>query len=286
MYQIERYIDSNVGGTARLLQALADKDHGVKKLVVASSMSIYGEGSYECLECGLIHPTLRSEEQLTKKEWEIRCPNCGQVIHPVATDEGKLIAPNSVYGVTKRDQEELSLVIGRAYGIPTVALRLFNVYGPRQSLHNPYTGVCAIFQSQIKNGKPPIVFEDGKQSRDFVSVRDVVQACLLAMERKGADYEAVNVGSGSPTSVLEVASELLRHYGSRLSPLVKDRFRVGDVRHCYADITKARDLLGYEPRVRFDEGMFELVSWGKAAHSTRRFPEAYEELRSRGLIVE
>jgi len=284
MYQITRYVDANVGGTAKLLQALVDGNRNVKKLIVASSMSIYGEGAYACMTHGRVYPPLRPEAQLARKEWEVRCPNCLQVVTPVPTDESKPLMTNSVYAVTKRDQEELCLATGRAYGIPTVALRFFNVCGPRQSLDNPYTGVCAIFQSRIKNEQPPVIFEDGKQTRDFVSIHDIVRACVLSMEKSGADYEAVNVGSGKPTSIEEVAEVLLKLYGSKLRPKVERKFRAGDVRHCSADLTKIRKLLGYEPAARFEDGMRELVAWGQSVKATDRFDEALKELRSKGLV--
>src|SRR5256712_8800844 len=205
MYQVTGYVDANVGGTARLLQALVEGKHGVKKLLVASSMSIYGEGAYTCPTHGPVAPPLRDEAQLARKDWETHCPDCGTSLAPVATPETKPLQTNSVYAVTKRDQEELCLITGRAYVIPTVALRFFNVYGPRQSLDNPYTGVAAIFQSRIKNGQPPVVFEDGHQSRDFVSVHDVVRSCLLAIEGGSADYRPVNVGTATATSILRAA---------------------------------------------------------------------------------
>ncbi len=284
MYQIARYVDANVGGTAKFLQALVDADHGVKKLLVASSMSIYGEGAFECANCGPVAPPLRSNEQLAKKEWELRCPSCRAIVKPVPTPETKPLNTNSVYAVTKRDQEELCLATGRAFGLPTVALRFFNVYGPRQSLDNPYTGVCAIFQSRIKNGQPPVVFEDGQQTRDFVSVHDVVQACVLAMDRSGADYETVNVGSGKATSILEIAEVLRKLYAANVSPSIEHKFRAGDVRHCFADIAKARKLLGYDPKVSFEKGMRELAEWGRSVSAEDRFEEALEELKSKGLV--
>ncbi len=284
MYQITRYVDTNVGGTAQFLQALVDTDHDVKKFVVASSMSIYGEGAYECPSCGTVHPPLRAEAELAKRDWEERCPQCGRVVTPVATPETKPPAPNSVYAVTKRDQEEMCLATGRAFGIPAVALRFFNVYGPRQSLDNPYTGVCAIFQSRIKNGKPPIIFEDGEQSRDFVSVHDIVQGSLLAMERSGADGKALNIGSGQRLTVNEMARVLLKLYQSKVKPKIEGKFRAGDVRHCYADISQARELLGYAPKVPLEEGMRELAKWGLTQRAVDRFDEAYHELRSQGLV--
>ena len=284
MYQVTRYVDANVGGTAKLLQLLADGHHGVKKLVVASSMSIYGEGAYRCKYHGLVAPNLRDEAALAKKDWQVHCPTCGAPLDPVPTPETKPLQTNSVYAVTKRDQEELCLSVGRDYRIPTVALRFFNVYGPRQSLDNPYTGVAAIFQSRIKNNQAPVVFEDGHQSRDFVSVHDIARACALSMETAQADYEGVNVGAGRGLSVLDVANVLLALYGSKLAPVVAHKFRAGDVRHCFADISKARRLLGYEPKVAFEEGMKELVEWGRKVEAKDGFERAYEELRNKGLV--
>ena len=284
MYQVTRYVDANVGGTARLLQALVEGKHGVKKLLVASSMSIYGEGAYTCPTHGPVAPPLRDAAQLARKDWETHCPDCGTSLAPVATPETKPLQTNSVYAVTKRDQEELCLITGRAYGIPTVALRFFNVYGPRQSLDNPYTGVAAIFQSRIKNGQPPVVFEDGDQSRDFVSVHDVVRSCLLAIEAGGADYRAVNVGTGTATSILDVAQVLLRLYRSPLRPSIENRFRAGDVRHCFADISLARRLLGYKPAISFGDGMRELVEWGQKTSARDGFTQAYDELNKKGLL--
>ena len=284
MYQVTRYVDANVGGTAKLLQVLADGNHGVKKLLVASSMSIYGEGAYRCEEHGVVAPELRPEAQLASKDWEVHCPRCGAVLTPVPTPETKPLAANSVYAVTKRDQEDLCLCVGRAYGLPTVALRFFNVYGPRQSLDNPYTGVAAIFQSRIKNAQPPVVFEDGRQTRDFVSVHDIVRGIELAIEKQGADYRAVNVGSGRATTILDVARVLLALYRSRVTPVVENKFRAGDVRHCFADIRSARELLGYEPQVALEVGMKELASWGQTASAADGFEKAYEELRAKGLV--
>lgn len=284
MYQVTRYVDANVGGTAKLLQILADGKHGVKKLVVASSMSIYGEGAYRCPNHGNVAPGLRPEAQVAKKDWELHCPECGRVLKPIPTPETKPLATNSVYAVTKRDQEELCLSIGRAYSIPTVALRFFNVYGPRQSLDNPYTGVAAIFQSRIKNGQPPVVFEDGRQTRDFVSVHDISRACALAIDKSGADYQALNVGMGKATSILDVADVLIHLYQSQVRPVVENKFRAGDVRHCFADISKIRKLLGYEPKVRFEDGMKELVAWGQKVDARDGFEKAYEEMRTKGLV--
>ncbi|VVB88994.1 ADP-L-glycero-D-manno-heptose-6-epimerase [uncultured archaeon] len=248
MYQVEKYMDVNTMGTAKLLDILANEEHNVKKLIVASSMSIYGEGKYECPDCGIIHPMLRSNEQLKKREWEMKCPNCDRVVKPVPTDENKTLQPTSIYAISKKDQEEMCLAVGRAYGIPAVALRYFNIYGPRQALSNPYTGVCAIFSSRIKNNNPPIIFEDGLQTRDFVSVHDIVRANLLVMEKSKADYEMFNVGTGKPVSILDIASTLSKLYGKNLKPEIVEKYRSGDIRHCYADISKIKKL-GFKPEV-------------------------------------
>ncbi len=283
MYQIEKYMDVNTMGTAKLLDILANKEHDVRKLIVASSMSIYGEGKYECPECGIAYPPLRSNEQLDKKEWEMKCPSCGKEVKPVPTDENKPLQPTSIYAISKKDQEEMCLVVGKAYGIPTVALRYFNIYGPRQALSNPYTGVCAIFSSRIKNNNPPIIFEDGLQTRDFISVHDIVEANLLVMEKSKADYEMFNIGIGKPVSILEIAQILSKLYGKALKPEIVNKYRAGDIRHCYSDISKIKKL-GFKPEVSFEDGMKELVQWGKTQEAEDKSEAAYQELKERGLV--
>lgn len=283
MYQIERYMDVNTMGTAKLLDILANEEHDVKKLIVASSMSIYGEGKYECSECGIIYPLLRSNEQLKKKEWEMKCPSCGKIIKPVPTDENKPLQPTSIYAISKKDQEEMCLAVGKAYGIPTVALRYFNIYGPRQALSNPYTGVCAIFSSRIKNGNPPIIFEDGLQTRDFISVHDIVEANLLVMEKSTANYEVFNVGTGKPVSILDIANTLSKLYGKAPRPEIVNKFRAGDIRHCFASISKIQNL-GFKPLFSFEDGMRELVEWGKTQEADDKSDTAYQELKARGLV--
>ena len=288
MYQVEKYVDVNTFATAKLLDILANEEHSVKKLIVASSMSIYGEGTYQCGDCGIVYPALRSEEQLMRRRWEMTCPNCGKEVKPLPTDETKPLQPTSIYAVTKKDQEEMSLAIGRAYSIPTVALRYFNAYGPRQSLNNPYTGVCAIFSARIKNNNSPLIFEDGLQSRDFVSVHDVVEANILAMESSNANYEVFNVGTGRATNILEIAQMLIKLYNkdSNLSPEITNKYRAGDIRHCFADISKIKNKLGYKPKIDFEEGMKELVEWGEKEETVDKFEEAHEELKVRGLVEE
>lgn len=283
MYEIKKYTDINIMGTAKLLDVLVNENHHVSKLIVASSMSIYGEGAYRCDDCGVVYPRLRASEQLKNKDWEVKCPRCQRPTEPMATSEDKPSFPTSVYAITKRDQEEMCLTIGRAYGLPTVALRYFNVYGPRQSLNNPYTGVAAIFSSRVKNDKQPLIFEDGLQSRDFIDVKDVVQANLLAMGRDEANYEVFNVGTGKPTSILDIADLLIELYGKELKPEVVNKYRTGDIRHSYADISKVRKL-GFEPRVDLAQGMRELAAWGDAIEAEDRTEQAQRELRERGLV--
>ena len=284
MYQIGHYVDINTAGTATLLQMLADDHHSVRRLVVASSMSIYGEGAYVCSQCGPIYPAPRSPEQLTAGHWEMRCPRCSSEAKPVPTPEDKPLHPTSIYAITKRDQEEMCLVVGRAYGIPTVALRFFNVYGPRQALSNPYTGVCAIFQSRLQHEEPPLVFEDGLQTRDFVSVHDIVQGLTLAGERTAADYHALNLGTGHATSILGIAELLSRLYGKEIPPRITHQFRAGDIRHCVADIRRAAEYLHYHPVVALEEGLKEFIQWSRSSSSQDRSGEALQELKARGLV--
>jgi dTDP-L-rhamnose 4-epimerase len=284
MYEIERYVDANTRGTAVLLDVLANDKHDVRKLIVASSMSIYGEGTYRCDQHGQVYPQLRSADQLAARDWEMRCPLCGEPVAPLPTGEEKPLYSTSIYAITKKDQEEMCLTVGRAYGIPTVALRYFNTYGSRQALSNPYTGVAAIFSSRLLNGQPPVIFEDGQQSRDFVHVSDIVQANLLAMDRAEMEYQAFNVGTGQCTTILQVAEMLGRHLDSRRAPEIAQKFRAGDIRHCFADVSRLR-ALGYQPRVGFEDGVNELVNWVQSQTAVDGFERAREELSKRGLAV-
>ncbi len=283
MYEIERYVDVNVRGTANLLDVLVNNKLGVRKMIVASSMSVYGEGAYMCGKCGNRDAGMRSEEQLKRREWEMRCEQCGAEMVGEATGEGKALEPTSVYAATKRSQEELVLTVGLAYGIKAVALRYFNIYGPRQALSNPYTGVCAIFSTRITNGHAPMIYEDGRQTRDFVHVGDVVRANMLAMEEEGMNFGVFNVGTGKPTSIANLAQLLIELYGADVGLEIEDKFRTGDIRHCYADIRKIQRF-GFAPMVEFREGMRELVEWGKGERAQDRVAEAQEELRRKGLV--
>jgi len=277
MYEIAEYTGANSHGTGVLLQALLDRP--VQKLLVASSMSIYGEGATAPVEA-----VERTREDLEARRFEPRGPN-GEVLTPLPTPETKPAANTSVYALTKYDQERLCLVFGEAYSVPTVALRFFNVYGPRQALSNPYTGVLAIFASRLLNDRPPLVYEDGGQRRDFVNVADVARACRLALERDGADGRVVNIGSGRSASILEIAEQLARVLGKEIEPDLAGKFRAGDIRHCFADVTLAREALGFEAKVALEDGMAGLARWLEGQAATDRFDEAAAELADRGLTT-
>ncbi|MGB5048814.1 MAG: NAD-dependent epimerase/dehydratase family protein [Caldilineaceae bacterium] len=283
MYDILRYTKTNTLGAATLLDIVANEKHTVRKMIVASSMTIYGEGAYRCATHGIVYPQLRRTEQLEQHQWELHCPQCGVPVIPQATGEEKPIHPTSIYAINKRDHEEMFLSIGRAYGIPTVALRYFSVYGPRQALSNPYTGVAAIFSSSLLNGNAPLIYEDGLQSRDFTHISDVVQANLLALEKDEANYQVFNVGTGRPFTICDIARALAEHLGVKTEADITHKFRAGDIRHCYADISKARRLLGYEPKVSFAEGVAELVEWVRHQKAEDNLTKAASELEQRGL---
>ena len=285
MYQIQHYTETNTLGGAVLLDLVANTKHHVRKMIVASSMSIYGEGQYECDGCGTVFPKLRSEAQLKAGDWEMRCPHCGRNVRPVPTSEDKPLFPTSIYAITKRDHEEMFLSTGLAYGIPAVALRFFNTYGPRQALSNPYTGVMAIFCSRLLNGLPPVIYEDGLQRRDFVHVSDIVQGLLLAMDRPEADYQVLNVGTGVATTIAQVAEMLSEPLtNGQVAPDVRHQYRAGDIRHCYADITRARQLLGFEPRIRLQGGLEDLIAWVANQVAVDSFAQAEKELRAKRLV--
>ncbi len=283
MYEIREYTDVNNAGTATLLEALIDKP--VERLVVASSMSIYGEGLYKDSDGKITEANTRKREQLTESSWEVHGKN-GEVLQPVATPESKTPTLASVYALSKYDQERMCLMVGEAYNIPTVAMRFFNVYGPDQALSNPYTGVLAIFASRLLNNKAPLIFEDGKQQRDFVSVYDIARACRLAMETPEAAGEVFNIGSGNSYTILEIAEKMASVMNKpELKPEITGKYRVGDIRHCFADISKAKEILGYEPTFTLEEGMKELASWLEGQIAEDKVADAKEELEARGLTV-
>jgi len=281
MYEIAGYTEVNNLGTAVLLEALSRRS--VERLVVASSMSIYGEGLYREPDGGIASGCERSVEQLGRGEWEVVGPE-GAPLVPLPTPESKTPALASVYALSKYDQERMCLILGAAYGIPTVALRFFNVYGPRQALSNPYTGVLAIFASRLLNRRPPLVNEDGRQRRDFVSVHDVARACRLAMTSARAGGGVFNIGSGVSCTVLEIAEHAARALGRpEIAPEITGKFRIGDIRHCFADISHAREVLGYAPAVTLASGLQEVAAWLEGQEAIDRLEMASAELAQRGL---
>jgi dTDP-L-rhamnose 4-epimerase len=282
MYEIASYVRANDVGTAVLLEALTERP--VERLVVASSMSIYGEGLYRSATGELVPGRPRTAQQLRDRRWELTGPD-GEELEPVPTPETKPADPASVYALTKYDQERLCLLVGGAYEIPTVALRFFNVYGPRQALSNPYTGVLAIFSARLLNRMRPQVFEDGLQRRDFVQVRDVARACRLALESDAAAGHAFNVAGGHPMTIADIAGSIARVLGVELEPELTGRFRAGDIRHCFADTGLAEQVLRYRAEVGFDEGIAELAGWLRGQAARDLSEHAAEELRARGLTA-
>ncbi|MCM8768788.1 MAG: SDR family NAD(P)-dependent oxidoreductase [Candidatus Omnitrophica bacterium] len=294
-YQIAHYVESNIQGTANLLDILVNEKHRVKKLLVASSMSIYGEGLYRCRQCGRVKPELRKGPQeiegstdrekvrISRSDWEPKCPRCGGEIKAIPTPEDTPLIANSIYAISKKEQEEMALLIGKTYGLPVVALRFFNVYGPRQSLSNPYTGVTAIFLSRVKNNHPPVVYEDGQQTRDFIWVGDVVQACLLCLENEKADFQVFNVGTGKPVAIGQMAELIIQLLKKKLTPEITYTFRKGDVRHCFADTTQIRKALGFQAKTPLREGLLKLAGWARKVEAKDRFEQAAKELKEKGL---
>jgi len=287
MYQVDRYVDVNTRGTALLLDILVNAKHKVQKVLVASSIGVYGEGAYRCSTHGAVAPTIRPAEQLAAHDWEQRCPICREHVVSVPTPEDKALYRDNIYSMTKYHQEEMVLLIGKTYGIPAVAPRFFNVYGPRQSLSNPYAGVAAIWLSRLLNDKQPVVFEDGGQLRDFVSIHDVVDCLVLMLETSGADFLPVNVGSGDTVTILDIARLLNRILGKSIEPQVTRQGRLFDIRHNTADITRARTALGFAPKVSLEQGFSELVEWAKTTPDVAMdfFDKALDELKEKGLLA-
>jgi dTDP-L-rhamnose 4-epimerase len=284
MYEIERYTSINAIGAAVVLEEALERRDSIRKLLVASSMSIYGEGQYgnpRTGESGLA-PWLRPEQQLAAREWDVLAED-GTPLEPEPTAETKPLRPTSIYAINKRDHEEMFLAVGAAYGIPAVALRFFNVYGERQALSNPYTGVAAIFSSRLLNDRPPLVFEDGRQTRDFIDVRDIARCCAVALTQSGADGRTLNVGTGRPTSIVEVADAIARGLGKEIEPELVGKYRAGDIRHCYADTRLATELLGFRAEIPFEAGMQDLLAWLEGREAEDSVDAAREALVARGL---
>lgn len=282
MYEMERYCSVNTVGAAVVLEAIVERGDQIQKMLVASSMSIYGEGAYRTASGEVVHPSIRPESQLAAQQFEHLGPE-GEVLVPVGTAEDKPLVPTSIYAITKRDHEEMFLSTGAAYGIPATALRYFNIYGTRQSLSNPYTGVVAIFSSRLLNKNRPMIFEDGHQSRDFVHVSDIVRANLLAMESDAANGQLYNVGTGRSTSVLQVADALAKELGFDEPADVVGKYRAGDIRHCFGDTSRIERELGYTAEVSLEDGMRELLDWLRTQEAEDSVEKAAAELEARGL---
>ena len=285
MANIVDYTRNNVMTAAVMLEVLSRKPHAIQRIAVASSMSIYGEGAYERKSgSGPVLPTLRSHEQLAERRWDL--VDNDETLTPLPTTEDKLLQPASIYAVNKRDHEEMFLSVGRALEIPTVALRLFNAYGSRQALSNPYTGVAAIFISRLLNDQAPLVFEDGEQRRDFVHVQDVAEAFAAVLESDRRVWDVFNVGSGKPITVTEMAQVLARLLHKNIAPEIINKYRVGDIRHCFADITKIERVFGFKPRRSFEAGMAELIDWVATARApVDRSQESLAELQRSRLVI-
>ncbi len=284
MVNVRRAVEANSTGTATLLEAILARRERIRRLVVASSMVVYGEGAYRCRLDGEV-AALRTPEQLRRRRWEPLCPRCRTELEPVAVREELPLRPTSVYGITKRDQEELALTLGRAYGLEVVALRYLGVYGPRQALTNPYTGVAALFAARALSGRSPRVFEDGGQIRDLVAVADVAEATARAADAAAAAAgEAINVASGRRVRILELARRVCVALGADVEPEVTGEFRAGDIRHCFADTERARELLGFTARRTLDEAVPELAEWVRRQRVAENGDAAVAELRERGLV--
>ena len=285
MYEIKRYIDVNIGGTALLLDILTNTNNHVKRVVVAESRAIYGEGKYYCEKCGDVYPTERKDEDMAKGDFECHCPKCGGKVTLVATTEDSTIHPSSVYGIGKQVQGQLVHLICKNIGIESVSFRYQNVYGPGQSLTNPYTGILSIFSNRIKNHKGINIFEDGKETRDFVYIDDVVDATIAGMEVPEANGHVFNVGTGIATNVLTVAQTLCKHYGIDVPLNVSGNYRLGDIRHNFADITLARQILGYKPKWTFDAGIKQFTEWvNRQELRTDNYEASLEEMKQKGLL--
>lgn len=284
MYQIAHYTRVNDYGTGLLLDCIVNKyPKKIKKIVVAASMSSYGEGMYKCLTCGIVQPPLRDQRKLDEGDFQVYCPVCASVVEPVPTTELARQNSNSVYAISKKDQEEMVLITGKSYAIPAIALRYFNVYGPRQSLSNPYNGVAAIFLSRIKNNKRPIINEDGLQTRDFVHVADVTAANIAALESDTGFYQSYNVGCGMPLTIKEVAEKLAKISGKDMKPDITYKTRKLDVRHCYADTRNIQNTFLWKPKIDFETGMRNLITWADSQKAEDRVEYAMKQLAKRGL---
>lgn len=286
MYEIERYCDVNVNGTALLLDILANKKHKIKKLIIASSRAIYGEGKYKCSKHGSVYPTARNEDDMDNNNFDCHCPICDEVVEILPTSEDSKIHPSSIYGITKQNQEQMFMVMGAALKIPVVGFRYQNVYGPGQSLKNPYTGILSIFSTLMLNDKDINIFEDGEESRDFVYIDDVVQATILGLEKEEANNLVFNVGSGVSTTVNNLTKILLKKYNSNSKYKVSGNYRIGDIRHNFADISLAKNKLGYSPKFSFNKGVENFANWVMQQNimTSSDYEKSITEMRERSLF--
>lgn len=283
MYEIQKYVDVNINGTAIMLDLLVNTSNSVKKIILASSRSIYGEGKYLSNEFGIVYPSHRSRENMDKGEFEVTYLNSSN-LQVLATDEESKIHPSSIYGITKQNQEQMIMTICPTIGIAATSLRYQNVYGPGQSLKNPYTGILSIFSTQIKNGNAINIFEDGKESRDFVFIDDVIEATILCLEKQEANNQIFNVGTGVPTSVITVANELIKNYNSNVPINISGNYRIGDIRHNYADLKKIQTLLGFIPKVTFQEGLKKFTEWvNNQEIEYDNYENSIAEMKEKGL---
>jgi dTDP-L-rhamnose 4-epimerase len=284
MYQIEKYCNVNIKSTAILLDILTNSKHQIKKLIVASSRAIYGEGRYSCKEHGIVYPNARNEYDLLNKDFECKCPICGLNLSLLPTSEDSKIHPTSIYGITKQNQEQMVLTVCSSIGISAIAYRYQNVYGPGQSLSNPYTGILSIFSTQIRNGNDINIFEDGEESRDFVYIDDVIDATVLGIKNDTIKQDVFNVGSDLPISVLKVAKKLRELYQSNININITGKFRLGDIRHNYADLTKIAAMLQFKPKVTFEDGITKFVDWVKLQPIVKdNYNKSIEDLKEKGL---
>jgi dTDP-L-rhamnose 4-epimerase len=285
MFCISEYISANVLSTATLLNAIVNRRHTISKIVMASSMSVYGEGLYACPECGPVRPPSTRSPVSETADWEQRCSKHNHILRPVPIDESAKLLPASVYAISKRDQEDLCLTVGHAYRIPTIAFRYFGVYGRRQALSNPYAGLMAMFASRLVNNKAPLIFEDGLQIRDFIHVTDVAAAVILGVERDSQEWEAYNLGNGRPTTIRYVAETLARFIRTGIEPEILGKYRKGDIRHCYGSTTKIEQRLGFKPQVSLDDGLLEVASWAMSSVAEDYVDAMRSELIGMDLLV-
>lgn len=284
MYKISHYVKTNSLGTANLLDLLVNTKNKIKKIIIAASMSSYGEGCYKCEKCGIVQPPLREPAQTRQKKWDLYCPKCKRILKPIPTPEDARQNPNSIYAISKKNQEEMIMTVCEAYGIPAVSLRYFNAYGSRQSLSNPYNGLVAIFLSRIKNNHQPIIYEDGLQTRDFVHIKDLVRANILALQKDEANFQTFNIGSGKPLKIKDVALITAKICQKNITPQILYQARKKEMRHCYADIKKAKKILKWEPKIKFQAGLLDVIKWGESEKSVDLYDQAHKELQKRKLV--